>query len=389
MSSYRIELPELFSGEDGQDFRQWVKRFECAVATIPDVKKEQILPSRLSGSAFTIWDSLPSDQKLDFDVVKQALLSVFGQATYLSNFRSCISARTRMPDEPLEVYAAALSTLVAEAFPKYDAEAQDGEKFRRFMAGLNTNLRHKLYEMGASDFKSALEIGSRIEMADKLTPQMQITQAVAATSANQDDKIKTLEDKLSALFVRLDSFDKKLTDRNERTDRSSDRARSPSRHSSDHPYYRREHRSPSPAGRQARYDRYEERAYQSRSSYPDRRRDSSPFRSDRPSSYNQRRSGDRYKSPPRYSSDSSSGRYTSPSRYSSADTSRRYSSPSRYSSDYTSGHNSSPRRFSSPSRYSENFAERRHSSPLGRDRRPKSPPPRHVRFSNSHNQENY
>ena len=55
-----------------------------------------------------------------------------------------------VPNEPLEVFAAEIARLCQEAFPKYGKVAQNGERFRRFVAGLapylqlqDSRTRHK------------------------------------------------------------------------------------------------------------------------------------------------------------------------------------------------------------------------------------------------------
>lgn len=116
---FRLELPEIFTGKEGKDFRQWVRRFEVAVASLDgsSAQKHSLLPSRLAGSAFTVWESLPESDEKDFEKVKTVLSEVFGRTSYLTNFCSCITARSRLPSEPIEVFSAAISTLVGEAFP--------------------------------------------------------------------------------------------------------------------------------------------------------------------------------------------------------------------------------------------------------------------------------
>ena len=47
-------------------------------------------------------------------------------------FSNRINARPRKPEEPIAVYAAAITTLVEEAVPSYGSSAKEGEKFRRF-----------------------------------------------------------------------------------------------------------------------------------------------------------------------------------------------------------------------------------------------------------------
>ena len=211
MATFRLELPEVFTGDDGKDFHHWVKRFEVAVDSVDNsatsAQKHALLPSRLAGSAFTVWESLTESEKKDFERIKTVLSEVFGRTAYLTNFRSCITARTRLPSEPIEVFSAAISTLVGEAFPKYDEEAKDGEKFRRFIAGLDSELRKKLYEHGVKSFKEAVSTAVRIEQAAILGQTNDMTNRIATVSKTENGyeeltkRIASLEDKISQLAV--------------------------------------------------------------------------------------------------------------------------------------------------------------------------------------------
>ncbi|XP_054874671.1 uncharacterized protein LOC118471314 [Amphiprion ocellaris] len=124
-----------------------------------------VLPTRLDGAAFLLWDILPPSVQCDFESVKEKLNEAFGQKQFLLYFQTCVSARTRQANESLELYAADISRLVAEAFPEYDMAALNGEKFRRFLAGLDPGLRAKCHEQGASDLEEALMIAGRCERA--------------------------------------------------------------------------------------------------------------------------------------------------------------------------------------------------------------------------------
>ena len=60
MTTFRLDLPEVFTGEDGRNFGQWVRRLEVAVEVLPQTERKLhlILPSRLAGAAFTVWESI-------------------------------------------------------------------------------------------------------------------------------------------------------------------------------------------------------------------------------------------------------------------------------------------------------------------------------------------
>lgn len=124
-----------------------------------------VLPTRLSDAAFLYWDSLSSTTQRDYDSVKEKLREGFGPKYSLPFFQTHVNARPRKPGESLDVYSADITRLVLKAFPNYDHNALEGEKFRRFVAGLDPNLQAKIHEMGAEDLEEALRIASRCERA--------------------------------------------------------------------------------------------------------------------------------------------------------------------------------------------------------------------------------
>ncbi|CAL1591898.1 unnamed protein product [Knipowitschia caucasica] len=167
----RVDLPPLFAGDGSQSFLGWVRQLEVAiqatVGTGSDCDEElvRILPTRLCKSAFLLWDSLPDRVKHDYSAVKEKLAGAFGQRQFMDRFRATLSARPRAAGESLEVYAADVSRLVAEAFPDYGVVARREEKFRRFLAGLDPALKSKCLEQGATDLEEALTIAERCENA--------------------------------------------------------------------------------------------------------------------------------------------------------------------------------------------------------------------------------
>ncbi|KAK3506251.1 hypothetical protein QTP70_033602, partial [Hemibagrus guttatus] len=169
----KIELPPPFSGDEKQSFLCWTRQFEVAVRAITEgddvasVNYElvRILPTRLAGAAFLLWDSLPATVQGDYNTVKERLKEAFGQRQFMDRFRASLSARPCAPRESLEVYAAEVSRLVDEAFPEYGDKAQREEKFRRFLTGLDPVLRAKCHEQGATDMEEAVIIAGRCENA--------------------------------------------------------------------------------------------------------------------------------------------------------------------------------------------------------------------------------
>ena len=147
-------------------------------------------------------------------------------------------------------------TLVEEAFPNYDTAGKDGEKFRRFLTGIDKPLQIRIHEMGATSFNEALEIAVRVERANRLgQPSVATDFTVASTSPKRDATSATLE----KVLKRLDELELKLershsTPGPQYSDRRLQPSRSPSpydhpsrsspRYSDDH--WRQPSRSPSP-----------------------------------------------------------------------------------------------------------------------------------------------
>ncbi|XP_019746209.1 uncharacterized protein LOC109528270 [Hippocampus comes] len=160
-----------------------------------------VLPTRLAEAAFLYWDSLSPTVKEDYGAVKKRLQDVFGLDHSLTFFQTHVNARPRKPDESLEVYSADITRLVMEAFPDYGCVAQEGEQFRRFVAGLDPALQVKIHEMGATDLAEALVVAGRCERARAALnlqasyPPMQTKDQVSMTcpDAASDKLLKAIE----------------------------------------------------------------------------------------------------------------------------------------------------------------------------------------------------
>ena len=217
----KADLPAPFAGDGTEDFKLWCRRFEVAVKansqTHPaHVHLSSLLPARLSGAAFTLWDGLSDNVKADYDQVKAALSSVFTQHQSIHQFQRCINARPRMPNEPLEVFAAEITRLCLEAFPEYGKKAKDGEKFRRFVAGLSPYLQLKIHEQGMTTLDAALRIAVQFERAHDasrialsltnpatLTPTI-TSPAIPNSLGAPSPSVNSVDNSLLALLQKLD-----------------------------------------------------------------------------------------------------------------------------------------------------------------------------------------
>ena len=345
---FKTELPAPFSGDGTEDFTLWCRRLEVAINASPNEHKPQLaalLPAKLSGKAFTLWDSLSDDIKADYDRVKSALSSVFVQHQSIHRFQTCINARPRFPHEPLEVFAAEIARLCQEAFPKYGKVAQNSERFRRFVAGLAPYLQLKIHEQGIKTLEDAVTYAVQLERAQEASqssifpssstvpipppPTPTPTPFTLSSSTTPTSSVNSIVD--TTLVQLMHKLDSRLDDihyelrraRSPRRSAYSYRPHSPSP-SRDYSY----RRSNSPYPRPRDYDPREARDYRDSRPRPTSR-DTRDYRDTRPRSesrdrYNRRDSRERYDQP---SKSADSSRVRSPSRRSVRDTSRRSPSP--------------------------------------------------------------
>jgi len=71
-----------------------------------------IVPTRLDGAVFLLWDSFPADVQCDYQRTKEKLKEAFGQKQFLLYFQTCVPAPPCQVNESLEVYADDISMLV-------------------------------------------------------------------------------------------------------------------------------------------------------------------------------------------------------------------------------------------------------------------------------------
>lgn len=84
-SGMRVELPPPFRGDCEKPFATWVKQFEAAVRSQTRGTRGgsygaalmNLLPSRLDGVAFLLWDSLSPDVQCHYKRVKERLKDAF------------------------------------------------------------------------------------------------------------------------------------------------------------------------------------------------------------------------------------------------------------------------------------------------------------------------
>ena len=205
---------------------------------------------------------------------------LFGQTAYLSTFQSYINARTRLPGEALPVFAAEISRLVEEAFPTYGQNAKEGEKFRRFIAGIEPYLQVRCHEQGLTALDAALKYAMQIENAHHASrvfstpnnlqgfPQVHVSPAISPLSHTHPPASSTSLGVHSATSDDLRNMQRTLETLSDRVEQLQLEVKRQQRDRQRDPDYRSRQRSLTPDRERGRsHDYHSDRTYYGDSSY--------------------------------------------------------------------------------------------------------------------------
>lgn len=153
--SVELRLIPEFDGSDSQSITEWLDKVELICSLRGVTKLETVIPLRLSGGAFKVYQQIPSADRSDVTKIKNALIAAFGDDSF-SAYDSFISRKLRS-DESVDVYLADLRTL-ATAF----GGVPDKALSCAFVAGLPESVRQTLR---ASSRMETMDVGEILQRA--------------------------------------------------------------------------------------------------------------------------------------------------------------------------------------------------------------------------------
>lgn len=127
--SVELRLIPEYTGEGSCSIEEWLEKVQLVCDLRSVTKIETVIPLRLGGSAFAVYQQLTKSQKGDAAAIKAALIGAFGLDKF-SAYEEFASRKLR-PGEPVEVYLAELRKL-ASSFGGVTEEAMSCA----FVAGL-------------------------------------------------------------------------------------------------------------------------------------------------------------------------------------------------------------------------------------------------------------
>lgn len=131
-----LRLVPEFDGTS-QDVAEWIDKLELVCRLKEVQSQENVIPLRLTGGAFSVYQQLDEDCKKDAKKIKEALLSAFAVDKYTAYER--LVTRRLGPNESVDVYLADLRRLSRLA-----GGVNETVLACAFVAGLPEEIRHSL-----------------------------------------------------------------------------------------------------------------------------------------------------------------------------------------------------------------------------------------------------
>lgn len=194
-----IRQPDLFRGDDGESFEEWLHRFD-AVATANSWKPEdqlKILPSCLGRPAFEKWRKLEAGQKDTYphltEHLKTALLPKDDQMVWSLKFRKA----EKRSEESLEGFVTRLKKWAGLAFPGTDDAHQAARVQEQFILGQTTALQFHLLNLeDGKTLEDYLKAAKRFEVATDISNMGMTRNKIS--NVQENDSVNTLQNPSSS-----------------------------------------------------------------------------------------------------------------------------------------------------------------------------------------------
>ncbi len=164
---------EPFHGRLGNDFDQWLARFDAVARACnwTENRQIQIIPAMLTENAHEIYLSLPDADKTDFQRFRAALSRLL-QPAENRRFRAAeLHARKQGPAESAEDYASSVQRLARGAYSHLQQDVRTSLQLEAFLQGLRPQLQQFVTLSNPQTFADALATARRLEAQSALSTQ--------------------------------------------------------------------------------------------------------------------------------------------------------------------------------------------------------------------------
>ena len=187
MATY-VRKPELFSGEEPEQFTDWLTRFEV-IATAngwDDARQLAVLPSYLTQYAFQVYEELPGASKEDLKLMKDGLKAKLSAGDRQMVWRLQFRATKRNPGESLDAYAFRIRKLVGRAYPTLTPADQGLITKEQFIIGLGKDMQFNLLKL--KDNASMTDVIDTAKKFEAATEIVHGTKAVLTVETDRKEK---------------------------------------------------------------------------------------------------------------------------------------------------------------------------------------------------------
>ena len=187
----------LFRGE-GEDFSEWIKKFELVLTLQGTTDFGSVLPLFLSGQAFSVFDTLDQKDKKNYKIVRSSLTRAFSLDRF-SAYEAFVSRRFQH-GEAIDVY---LSDLRRFGRLVFDDLSEEWLKCA-FVAGLPDSVKVQLKSATSVDSLPLSEVVERARIiltATNSTAGMMAKTSIARSKDPRKGSTTTTADKRGCCFV--------------------------------------------------------------------------------------------------------------------------------------------------------------------------------------------
>lgn len=184
-----LNLPELFTGNDGQDFDVWLQNFERATGSDPEAisLRHIFLRSCISESAFDSWITLSSSDKCNYESAKLKLTAVFGRQRV--PFSDLSSPTSHNPDHSPPTISDDWSALFRQILQRLDDIERKADEWRQLPPSCSCSMSHPNLSKQPSHPSERNTV--QTSMPTQTTPHPTSFSSVGTQTTNELDQTRT------------------------------------------------------------------------------------------------------------------------------------------------------------------------------------------------------
>ena len=201
-----------FSGGPGQDWQQWVTRFEAQASQLKEDERLNCLLTLLEGTALDVFASLPATIKVSYKDAKEALAARFASSIDKLHAQAELARAVQEPGEAVDDFADRIRRLGRFAYPDTpeDDKTIDCNLTGRFLCGLRDEwLQGKLCSKDPDTLQGAIELARTLYRQREAIRAMRHSSGDASCAAATlpapreaeiRERVEGLERRLDTLF---------------------------------------------------------------------------------------------------------------------------------------------------------------------------------------------